>query len=130
MKKTKKTTSKINYAIIEPSERIRILWKCIEKNNEEYDFYDVQYGDVIIKGISIVEGKKGAFLGMPSQLRDGEYYPIVFLAHDLSDRLLGYIEKADEEDLWEETDESYLQFEKIDGSSDMDSEPKRKHNRK
>ena len=50
-KSSKNTRSKINYAIIEPAERIRILWKCITKGGSSYDFYDIQYGEVIIKGV-------------------------------------------------------------------------------
>ena len=120
MKNTKKNTSrsKINYAVIEPAERIRILWKCIEKGGSQYDFYDIQYGEVIIKGVSIVEGKNGDFLGMPSQERAGSYYPVVFLTHSLSDRILEYINDADENDTWEDTDETYLSFEEINENSD------------
>lgn len=123
----KKTRSSIEKFIIRPADRYEIMWTHIEKGKDEYDFYDVKYGDVIIKGCSVVEGKKGAFLGMPSKERDGSYYPVVFLSRGLGKRLITFIEEADENDDWEETDLDYLSFD--DDSDDSKSERKRSKKR-
>lgn len=107
---TAKTT--IDKYMIEPKDGVRILNTHITKNSDEYDFYDIQVGDVIIKGASIVSGKKGDFLGMPSKERNGDWYPVVYLSHALSDELMSYIEDADDNDEWEEVNnDDYLSFE-------------------
>lgn len=42
-------------------------------------FVDVSLGGVVIKGLRIVNGKNGLFLGMPHhQGKDGKWYPTVF----------------------------------------------------
>ena len=107
-----KTKTTIEKYMIEPADGVRILNTHITKNRDEYDFYDIQVGDVIIKGASIVSGKKGDFLGMPSKERNGDWYPVVYLSHSLSDELMSYIEDADDNDEWEEVDnDDYLSFE-------------------
>jgi stage V sporulation protein G len=38
-------------------------------------FVDIAIGDFLIKGLRIVDGKKGLFLSMPSEkAKDGKYY--------------------------------------------------------
>lgn len=107
-----KTKTTIEKYMIEPADAVRILNTHITKNRDEYDFYDIQVGDVIIKGASIVSGKKGDFLGMPSKERNGDWYPVVYLSHALSGELMNYIEDADDNDEWEEVDnDDYLSFE-------------------
>lgn len=111
-KSRNKAKTTIEKFIIEPKDGVRILNTHITKNRDEYDFYDIQVGDVIIKGASIVSGKKGDFLGMPSKERNGDWYPVVYLSHGLSDELMSYIEDADDNDEWEEVDnDDYLSFE-------------------
>ena len=112
-KSRNKAKTTIEKYMIEPKDGVRILNTHIVKNRDEYDFYDIQVGDVIIKGASIVSGKKGDFLGMPSKERNGDWYPVVYLSHALSDELMSYIEDADDNDEWEEVDnDTYLSFEK------------------
>jgi stage V sporulation protein G len=42
-------------------------------------FVDISLGGVIIKGLRIVNGKNGLFLGMPRhQGKDGKWYPTVY----------------------------------------------------
>ena len=111
-KSRNKTKTTIEKYVINPADGVRILNTHIVKNRDEYDFYDIQVGDVIIKGASIVSGKKGDFLGMPSKERNGDWYPVIYLSHSLSDKLMSYIEDADDNDEWEEVDnDDYLSFE-------------------
>ena len=49
---------------------------------------------------------------MPSKERNGDWYPVIYLSHALSDELMSYIEDADDNDEWEEVDnDDYLSFE-------------------
>jgi len=46
-------------------------------------FADIAVGDYIIKGLRIVEGKKGLFLAMPQQqAKDGKWYNSFYPATD------------------------------------------------
>lgn len=128
-KRSHATKSKTTFYKISPAERIEILWKSIEKNGGEYDFYDIKYGEVIIKGASLVDGKNGVFLGMPSVERNGEYYPTCYIARALNERLCGYIEDADNNDDWIEVtddDEKYLSFDADKGNAKTKSKKKTK----
>ena len=131
-KSRNKAKTTINKYMIEPKDGVRILNTHIVKNRDEYDFYDLQVGDVIIKGASIVSGKKGDFLGMPSKERNGDWYPVVYLSHALADDLMSYIEDADDNDEWEEVDnDEYLSFEKAGKSKkNRKSKTGNKKNRK
>ena len=41
-------------------------------------FVDIQYYDLTIKGLRVVEGKKGLFVSMPSEIgKDGKWFSIV-----------------------------------------------------
>lgn len=119
-KRNHATKSKTTFYKISPAERIEILWKSIEKNGDEYDFYDIKYGAVIIKGASLVDGKNGTFLGMPSVERNGEYYPTCYISRTLNEQLCEYIEAADDNDDWIEVtddDEKYLSFDADKGNA-------------
>lgn len=58
-------------------------------------FVDIILGGIIIKGLRIVNGKKGLFLGMPRhQGKDGKWYSTVYPAtkeiqQELTDLVLG-----------------------------------------
>lgn len=42
-------------------------------------FVDVAVGDFIVKGLRVMEGKKGLFLGMPrEQGKDGKWYNVFY----------------------------------------------------
>ncbi|MBN1156543.1 septation protein SpoVG family protein [Candidatus Woesearchaeota archaeon] len=46
-------------------------------------FADVIINQVLVKGIRVVEGKKGIFITMPqTQGRDGKWYPTTMLLDD------------------------------------------------
>lgn len=124
MKRRNNTQAIFHKFTISPAERIEIMWKEIIKGKDTWDFYDIKYGEVIITDCRIVEGKNGDFLAMPSKEKNGQYYPIVFLSHSLSAKLLEYIEQADEQDDWEEVETNeFLTF-------DTDNEKNRKNKNK
>jgi len=42
-------------------------------------FADIAIGDFIVKGLRVVQGKKGLFLAMPQeQAKDGKWYSLFF----------------------------------------------------
>lgn len=105
--KTSRRNKRIKELIL-PAKRFAVLRTTIGSGKNSYEFYDIQYGDVIITGCRVVDSKNGAFLAMPSREgSDGEYYPVVYLSHDLGDKFMDWIETADEEEEWEEVEDDF-----------------------
>jgi len=47
----------------------------LETDSKTKAFVDIAIGDFIIKGLKVLEGKKGLFLGMPQEkAKDGKWY--------------------------------------------------------
>ena len=47
----------------------------LESDSKTKAFVDIAIGDFIIRGLKVVEGKKGLFLGMPQEkAKDGKWY--------------------------------------------------------
>lgn len=120
--KTSRSTKRIKELIL-PAERFAVLRTTIGSRKNSYEFYDIQYGDVIITGCRVVDSKNGAFLAMPSREgSDGEYYPVVYLSHELGDKFMDWIETADEEEEWEEVESDFY----LRHLEDEDEKPKKK----
>lgn len=55
----------------------------VENDSSLKAFADVIIGQVLVKGVRIVEGKNGLFAGMPkSQGKDGKWYDMVKILDD------------------------------------------------
>lgn len=119
--KTSRRNKRIKELIL-PAKRFAVLRTTIGSGKNQYIFYDIQYGDVIITGCRVVDSKNGAFLAMPSREgSDGEYYPIVYLSHELGDKFMDWIETADDEEEWEEVEEDFY----LRHLADEDEKPKK-----
>lgn len=47
----------------------------LEGDSKTKAFVDIAIGDFIVKGLRVLEGKKGLFLGMPQEkAKDGKWY--------------------------------------------------------
>ncbi len=47
----------------------------LESDSKTKAFVDIAIGDFIVRGLKVVEGKKGLFLGMPQEkAKDGKWY--------------------------------------------------------
>ncbi len=58
------------------------LYRC-DNGSPLKAFADVIIGEVLVKGIRIVEGKNGLFAGMPkTQGKDGKWYDTVRIIND------------------------------------------------
>lgn len=90
-----------------PADRIEILWKSVTTATDEYDFYDIKYGGIVITGCTIREGSKGDFLAAPSHKKDDEYVREVYFSDDFSESILKYIEDADKNDKWKSVSNDY-----------------------
>ena len=105
--KTSRRNKRIKELIL-PAKRFAVLRTTIGSGKNSYEFYDIQYGDVIITGCRVVDSKNGAFLAMPSREgSDGEYYPVVYLSHELGDKFMDWIEEADENEDWEKVETDF-----------------------
>ena len=119
--KTSRRNKRIKELIL-PAKRFAVLRTTIGSVKNQYVFYDIQYGDVIITGCRVVDSKNGAFLAMPSREgSDGEYYPVVYLSHELGDKFLDWIEEADENEDWEEVETDFY----LRHLEDEDEKPKK-----
>ena len=120
--KTSRRNKRIKELIL-PAKRFAVLRTTIGSGKNSYEFYDIQYGDVIITGCRVVDSKNGAFLAMPSREgSDGEYYPVVYLSHELGDKFMDWIEEADENEEWEEVETDFY----LRHLEDEDEKPKKK----
>lgn len=122
--KTSRRNKRIKELIL-PAKRFAVLRTTIGSGKNSYEFYDIQYGDVIITGCRVVDSKNGAFLAMPSREgSDGEYYPVVYLSHELGDKFMDWIAEADENEDWEEVETDFYLRHLED--EDEDEKPKKK----
>jgi len=47
----------------------------LDSDSKTRAFVDIAIGDFIVKGLRVLEGKKGLFLGMPQEkAKDGKWY--------------------------------------------------------
>lgn len=106
VKRSKRVVTRYKELIL-PAKGYAILRTTIYKSKNEYVFYDVQYGSVIITGCRVIDSKNGDFLAMPARENDGEYYPVVYLSHELDDQFMEWIEDADENEEWEEVEDDF-----------------------
>ncbi|MCX7661613.1 MAG: SpoVG family protein [Candidatus Omnitrophica bacterium] len=75
--------------------KIRRLYK-LEGNTNLKAFVDVSIGGLFIRGMRILEGTNGLFLGMPRyQAKNGRFYNIIYLEDkELKDALTHMILEA------------------------------------
>lgn len=68
----------------------------VESGSPLKAFVDVVINQVLVKGVRIVEGRKGLFITMPqAQGRDGKWYPTTMLLDDgLKDELQSAVLEA------------------------------------
>lgn len=71
----------------------------VEGDSNLKAFVDISLGGIVIKGLRIVNGAKGLFLGMPQhQGKDGKWYPTVYpLTKEIQQQLTDLVLAAYEE---------------------------------
>lgn len=108
-KKSSNKKSSTTYSIA-AGNGVIVLERCVEKDGDEYYFYDVMIANtVILKDCRIVEGKNGMFLATPSTKRGDKYYPQAYVSEAVNTAVIDLVDDAE---AWEETDTTYLEFNK------------------
>lgn len=91
---------------------VKVLERYVESGNDDFVFYDICIANtVIIKDCRLVSGKKGDFIATPARKAGDNYYPYAYISEAVQDTVLDLI---DDESAWQDTDETYLTFEKPD----------------
>lgn len=89
---------------------VKVLERYVESGNDDFTFYDICIANtVIIKDCRLVSGKNGDFIATPSRKAGDSYYPYAYISEAVQDAVLDLI---DDESAWQDTDETYLTFEK------------------
>ena len=91
---------------------VKVLERYVESGNDDFVFYDICIANtVIIKDCRLVSGKNGDFISTPARKAEDNYYPYAYISEAVQDAVLDLI---DDESAWQDTDETYLTFEKQD----------------
>ena len=91
---------------------VKVLERDVENGNDNFVFYDICIANtVIIKDCRLVSGKNGDFISTPARKAGDNYYPYAYISEAVQDAVLDLL---DDESAWQDTDETYLTFEKPD----------------
>ena len=109
MARQKKTN--ISYRVAE-SDSLKVLERHVESGDDEFVFYDICIcNTVIIKDCRLVSGKNGDFIATPARKAGDNYYPYAYISEAAQHAVLDLI---DDDTAWQDTDETYLAFDKPD----------------
>ena len=109
MARQKKTN--ITYRVADDG-NVKVLERYVESGNDDFVFYDICIcNTVIIKDCRLVSGKNGDFIATPARKAGDNYYPYAYISEAVQDAVLKLI---DDDTAWQETDETYLTFDKPD----------------
>lgn len=101
----------ITYRVAD-SGSVKVLERYVESGNDDFTFYDICIANtVIIKDCRLVSGKNGDFIATPARKAGDSYYPYAYISEAVQDAVLDLI---DDESAWQDTDETYLTFDKPD----------------
>lgn len=91
---------------------VKVLERYVESGNDVFIFYDICIANtVIIKDCRLVSGRNGDFIAPPARKAGDNYYPYAYISEAVQDTVLDLI---DDESAWQDTDETYLTFDKPD----------------
>lgn len=111
MARQHKSKTNITYRVADNGS-VKVLERYVESGNDDFVFYDICIANtVIIKDCRLVSGKKGDFIATPARKAGDNYYPYAYISEAVQDAVLDLI---DDESAWQDTDETYLTFDKPD----------------
>lgn len=109
MARQRKSKTNITYRVAD-SGSVKVLERCVESGNDEFVFYDICIANtVIIKDCRLVSGKNGDFIATPARKAGDSYYPYAYISEAVQDAVIDLI---DDDTAWQDTDETYLTFDK------------------
>lgn len=101
----------ITYRVAE-NDSLKVLERYVESGDDEFVFYDICIcNTVIIKDCRLVSGKNGDFIATPARKAGDSYYPYAYISDAVQDAVIDLIE---DDSAWQDTDETYLTFDKPD----------------
>lgn len=99
----------ITYRVAE-SDSLKVLERYVESGDDEFVFYDICIcNTVIIKDCRLVFGKNGEFIATPARKAGDSYYPYAYISEAVQVAVIGLI---NDDTAWQDTDETYLTFDK------------------
>ena len=114
MARQHKSKTNITYRVAD-SGSVKVLERFVETGGDEFTFYDICIANtVIIKDCRLVSGKNGDFIATPARKAGDNYYPYAYISEAVQDAVLDLLDKIDDESVWQDTDETYLTFDKPD----------------
>lgn len=127
MARQRKSKTNITYRVADNGS-VKVLERYIESGNDDFVFYDICIANtVIIKDCRLVSGKKGDFIATPARKAGDSYYPYAYISEAVQDAVLDLI---DDESAWQDTDETYLTFDKPDKQEKQEKQEKPASNRR
>lgn len=112
MARQKKTN--ITYRVADNGS-VKVLERYVESGNDDFVFYDICIANtVIIKDCRLVSGKNGDFIATPARKAGDNYYPYAYISDAVQEAVLKLMEKLGDDNVWVETNETYLTFDKPD----------------
>ena len=126
MARQHKSKTNITYRVAD-SGSVKVLERFVETGGDEFTFYDICIANtVIIKDCRLVSGKNGDFIATPARKAGDSYYPYAYISEAVQDAVLDLLDKIDDESVWQDTDETYLTFDKPDKQEKPVSNRKRR----
>lgn len=117
----------ITYRVAE-SDSLKVLERYVESSDDEFVFYDICIcNTVIIKDCRLVFGKNGEFIATPARKAGDSYYPYTYLSEAVQVAVIGLI---NDDTAWQDTDETYLTFDKPDKSDKQEKPVSNRGNRR
>ena len=111
MARQHKSKTDITYRVADGGS-VKVLERYVESGDDEFVFYDICIANtVIIKDCRLVSGKNGDFIATPARKAGDSYYPYAYISEAVQDAVLNLL---DDESAWQDTDETYLTFDKPD----------------
>ena len=111
MARQHKSKTNITYRVTE-SDSLKVLERYVESGDDEFVFYDICIcNTVIIKDCRLISGKNGDFIATPARKAGDSYYPYAYISEAVQKTVLDLI---DDDTAWQETDDTYLTFDKPD----------------
>lgn len=99
----------VEFAIAEGG-GVKVLERRVYTDKDEYIFYDICISNtVILKDCKLVVGKNGKFISTPSKKIGENFYPQAYISDATQDAILKLIE---DDNAWNDTNITYLEFEK------------------
>ena len=128
MARQKKTN--ITYRVADNGS-VKVLERFVETDGDEFTFYDIRIANtVIIKDCRLVSGKNGDFIATPARKAGDSYFPYAYISEAVQDAVLKLMEKLGNDDFWQETDETYLTFDKPDKQDKQEKPASNRGNRR